>query len=174
VAYSHFPSGDTARPTGASPVGICPARLPGPNPLVSAWYSRKTAITALCSMLTKAYRPSRDTATSMAPPAYGSASVPSTGSGAPDSARATLTTIAALLPATSSSRPSGVRASPRASNRRPPGSPCRVRTSDHRPAASAWSTATVEVRLANAHEPLATTANGALGSSSRRTAPGPR
>ena len=94
VAYSHFPSGETARPTGASPVGICPARSPGPKPLVSAWFSRKTAIAWLVSMLTNAYRPSRDTVTSMPPDAYGSDSVPSTGCAAPDSARATLITSA--------------------------------------------------------------------------------
>ncbi len=68
VEYSQSPFGDTASPTGATPVGTSPTK-----PAVWKWLARaccrlKTAICPESSRLTKANRPSGDAATSIAPP----------------------------------------------------------------------------------------------------------
>ncbi len=100
VAYSHRPSGDTARPTGAWPAGMSPMRSDGPKPWASARCRLKTAISWLSSRLTNAYWSPADSATSMAPPPV-SVSEPSTGCGLPFSAAATSMTSAPLPSATS-------------------------------------------------------------------------
>jgi len=100
VAYSHRPSGDTARPTGAWPAGMSPMRSDGPKPWASARCRLKTAISWLSYRLTNAYWSPADSATSMAPPPV-SVSEPSTGCGLPFSAAATSMTSAPLPSATS-------------------------------------------------------------------------
>src|SRR5579875_222050 len=146
VAYSHWPSGDTAIPTGASPSGMSPTKPARPNPCASAVARLYTAASPLYSSVTKAYRPSGENATSVAPrPEL--LSVPSTACGRPCSARATLTTVAPLPLATSTSWPLGVIA-------RPSGCPGRaiVRTSfGSNPVV--LSTASEEGSAVNAHRP---------------------
>ncbi len=93
VAYSHWPSGDTAIPTGSGPTGMSPMKSGGPNPLASARCRRYTAIAWPPSMLANAYRSSADSATSMARSPL-LVSIPSTACGRPLSAAATSMTSA--------------------------------------------------------------------------------
>src|SRR6185437_10234594 len=112
VAYSHFPSGDAARPTGCTPSGTKPARSAGPNPRVSARARLNTAMSVVCCRVTNANRPSGEVTTLTAPSPRGLVSRPTTGSRASRSALATLMTTAPRPPAASRYRPSGVMARP--------------------------------------------------------------
>src|SRR5579871_2595723 len=95
VEYSQSPSGDTASPTGAIPAGTSPTKPEVRKWLASACCRLNTAIRSESSRLTKANLPSREVATSIAPPPP-PLSVPRTAFPLPCSAAGTLTTVAPL------------------------------------------------------------------------------